>query len=1554
MGVAWQAEEIEEFLVDSGCSKTLVDAGKKLTGAVKSDSFVQGFDKTQRKKMRQDGTLLVQFFDANDDAGAVAELPVSTIDNLAFNLLSVQDMVQRLGYELRLRNDGGFSGFIKRNSRGEVLERLPVLFDKRRRVYTMKYQVATQFAHLAANFCVETSVPTFSLSAIVSWVIAQGGEVQRQHDLIAAPGVVIESDVVSTMCEKTPNLASGGGLGAEYDEIFAEFEVSVTSTERPGEKKLTAKERHEKYGHIGHLDGCLLCQQLRKQKRVYRGISRGFDLVEGRTWHIDILTVSVRSWRGNKYIIGGRDECTGYMFAIYIERRSDAVDALIEFIKEMRRDPELRNPEIFGRIWLDPAGEWHTRNVSARKQLEEVGIEVILRDTSVDKRQNALAEATMGVIGTRMRKQLLATTLPVEYWEEACTHGIKLSNLLCAKKMAGPDGDGPRPIERLSRNNVTRRECDRRLWHVVPPGSIALVDIPNVKGSDVKTATRVRWGWGMGNEGSIGVFQCPFNLKDKRHVFRSKHFSLIKTPDGVSGLEFLGLHAGALPKSCLPRKGDSEANRGKAVIKMDGLGGGEAKVVMSNPVRGVTVHGDSITPKVAVVNEAGRLFEPDSKNGALTPTSTFVRMIQSSQTPEATVPIIKDERRDRLLQYRSVLPSHFVGMPVWRDFGRHGVFKGTITGYDDEKDNEGRYVWRVHYSQDDKEEWIDEEELQRCAIDFVYGKADTGEGRQRDKQLTEELEFDRNVTFRRKDPVDAVDSGDVDDDGLQNDAADGDQHGDIEEELLYENISKSLDVEWYVTRENDTWSVLMAEFDLDNEDNQKTYWDWIRKYFKRGNVGEFRKDPKAVHFPCPFRRKTKGQKELSFDSDTHFPYPRGRYWDAYLHRKAQAPDPGDVAAMAMRFEKEYYDLNHMYVVFDHEELKASIGEEDPIEFLEKQIRLSTDADFAPGKDEICWAAVEESNLVDANGIPVPPKNMVEARKRPDRQMWEDARLKEEKSLHDLGVFEYLTYEELKTLGIVPRKRIVPMRMLLTAKMKSDGSFDRAKCRNIVQGHKGYLQKGVHYAATVFAPTPSLAENRLIQALAVGDNYVRFAFDIETAFLHADFESEEERLPVRFAEGCRKFNKDGKELFGLLRRNLYGTPMAPKNWTRCRNDFILNEMGKDEGWQVSQMVYAPCMFKVVIDGLTSYLVIHTDDIDGITKDPKHAERIMLKFKKKFGIKVVSPTDMLGLERHVYVKDGVRYCHLSQKAYVDRLWAEFGHHRRTTRVPERPCGDILFTTKETGKAVEVDKEESDAVIQKGYRELVGGLLWPARNTAPSIQHAVSQLCKCMQSPSLNAWSSALQVLHWLYANREEGITFRSDGNSVLRCFSDSGHFQSRTTGGLAAGYKNTWGCCIHLFNGPILWMSKRHSHSGLSAAEDEYMALCHAGRQVVWLRHLLTEMGQEQHVGPDPTVIECDNKQALGWSTEQMVTNGNRFIERDYHKVKEWVEMGYLDPRHVKGIENPSDLFTKSVDAPTQRHLGPMISGKVLLNPVSLPLNALTKKEPKVAYKRKSKM
>ena len=59
---------------------------------------------------------------------------------------------------------------------------------------------------------------------------------------------------------------------------------------------------------------------------------------------------------------------------------------------------------------------------------------------------------------------------------------------------------------------------------------------------------------------------------------------------------------------------------------------------------------------------------------------------------------------------------------------------------------------------------------------------------------------------------------------------------------------------------------------------------------------------------------------------------------------------------------------------------------------------------------------------------------------------------------------------------------------------------------------------------------------------------------------------------------------------------------------------------------------------------------------------------------------------------------------------------------------------------------------------------------------------------------------------------------------------------------------------------------------------------------------------------------------------MVTNGNRFIERDYHKVKEWVQMGHIEPRHVPGVDNPADLFTKSVVKKTIDDLLPYLYGE----------------------------
>ena len=104
----------------------------------------------------------------------------------------------------------------------------------------------------------------------------------------------------------------------------------------------------------------------------------------------------------------------------------------------------------------------------------------------------------------------------------------------------------------------------------------------------------------------------------------------------------------------------------------------------------------------------------------------------------------------------------------------------------------------------------------------------------------------------------------------------------------------------------------------------------------------------------------------------------------------------------------------------------------------------------------------------------------------------------------------------------------------------------------------------------------------------------------------------------------------------------------------------------------------------------------------------------------------------------------------------------------------------------------------------------------------------------------------------------------------------------------------------------------------------------------------EMGLERYV-QEPTIIEGDNLQANRWASSDLITTGNKFIERDYFKVKEWIEAGHLEPRHVPGKENPADLLTKIVDVPTQQHLGPWLSGKKMLNEPGPALKDMRPKE-----------
>lgn len=104
----------------------------------------------------------------------------------------------------------------------------------------------------------------------------------------------------------------------------------------------------------------------------------------------------------------------------------------------------------------------------------------------------------------------------------------------------------------------------------------------------------------------------------------------------------------------------------------------------------------------------------------------------------------------------------------------------------------------------------------------------------------------------------------------------------------------------------------------------------------------------------------------------------------------------------------------------------------------------------------------------------------------------------------------------------------------------------------------------------------------------------------------------------------------------------------------------------------------------------------------------------------------------------------------------------------------------------------------------------------------------------------------------------------------------------------------------------------------------MALNHVYKAVKWIRNLFNEIGLG-HLVSEPTVTLGDNVQAGRWATEDMITVGNRFIERMYFKVREGVENGDVDPRYINTKLNVSDMLTKGVNREIVRVMQAIFAG-----------------------------
>ena len=66
------------------------------------------------------------------------------------------------------------------------------------------------------------------------------------------------------------------------------------------------------------------------------------------------------------------------------------------------------------------------------------------------------------------------------------------------------------------------------------------------------------------------------------------------------------------------------------------------------------------------------------------------------------------------------------------------------------------------------------------------------------------------------------------------------------------------------------------------------------------------------------------------------------------------------------------------------------------------------------------------------------------------------------------------------------------------------------------------------------------------------------------------------------------------------------------------------------------------------------------------------------------------------------------------------------------------------------------------------------------------------------------------------------------------------------------------------GIVSWSSKKQPIVSLPSTEVEYKALCATTCEVVWLRRLLEDVGEEQRKA---TIIKCDNRSSIQLETRK---------------------------------------------------------------------------------------
>ncbi|TYK03714.1 gag/pol protein [Cucumis melo var. makuwa] len=204
---------------------------------------------------------------------------------------------------------------------------------------------------------------------------------------------------------------------------------------------------------------------------------------------------------------------------------------------------------------------------------------------------------------------------------------------------------------------------------------------------------------------------------------------------------------------------------------------------------------------------------------------------------------------------------------------------------------------------------------------------------------------------------------------------------------------------------------------------------------------------------------------------------------------------------------------------------------------------------------------------------------------------------------------------------------------------------------------------------------------------------------------------------------------------------------------------------------------------------------------------------------------------------------------------------------------------------------------------YASTVGSLMYAMLCTRPDICYSVGIVSRYQFKLGCDHWTTVKNILKYLRRTKDYMFVYGSK-DLILTGYTNS-DFQTDKD-----ARKSTLGSFFTLNGGAVVWRSIKQSCIVDSTMEAEYVVVCEAAKETVWLKKFLTdlEVVLNMHL---PVTLYCDNSGAVANSREPKSHKRGKHIERKYHLIREIVHQGDVIETKISSEQNMADSFTKSL-------------------------------------------